>query len=178
MYKKTMETVDFGGTKRTEDYYFNLTAAELMEMQLSTEGGFKEMIAKIVNSQDTVEATKVFKTALCKSYGVLSPDGRKFIKNEAVLNDFLATQAYSDLYMELLTDANAATEFFNNVIPPGPGGEAQDPCAACTAWLEPDRQYGSCGGAVIAPTCKHREGNNLSGAARKLSYQESPWQDG
>ena len=117
MYKKTMETVDFGGTKRTEDYYFNLTAAELMEMQLSTEGGFKEMIEKIVNSQDTVEATKVFKTAICKSYGVLSPDGRKFIKNEAVLNDFLATQAYSDLYMELLTDANAATEFFDHVIP-------------------------------------------------------------
>ena len=47
MYKKTMETVDFGGTKRTEDYYFNLTAAELMEMELTTDGGYKEMIEKI-----------------------------------------------------------------------------------------------------------------------------------
>ena len=117
MYKKTMETVDFGGTKRTEDYYFNLTAAELMEMQLSTEGGFKEMIQRVVDAQNQTEMTQIFKKMLCKAYGVLSPDGRKFIKNEAVLNDFLATQAYSDLYMELLTDANAATEFFNNVIP-------------------------------------------------------------
>lgn len=117
MYKKTMETVDFGGTKRTEDYYFNLTAAELMEMQLSTEGGFKEMIQRVVDAKNQAEMTHIFKQMLCKAYGVLSPDGRKFIKNEAVLNDFLATQAYSDLYMELLTSTEAATEFFNNVIP-------------------------------------------------------------
>lgn len=117
MYKKTMETIDFGGTKRVEDYYFNLTAAELMEMQLSTEGGFKEMIERIVNAQNQTEMTKLFKKTICKSYGVLSPDGRKFIKNQAVLDDFLATQAYSDLYMEMLTNTEAATEFFNNVIP-------------------------------------------------------------
>ena len=104
MYKKTMETTDFGGTKRVEDYYFNLTAAELMEMQLSTEGGFKETIERIVNAQNQTEMTKLFKEMICKSYGVLSPDGRKFIKNQAVLEDFLATQAYSDLYMEMLTN--------------------------------------------------------------------------
>ena len=95
MYKKTMETIDFGGTKRVEDYYFNLTAAELMEMQLSTEGGFKEMIERIVNAQNQTEMTELFKKMICKSYGVLSPDGRKFIKNQAVLEDFLATQAVS-----------------------------------------------------------------------------------
>ena len=117
MYKKTMKTIDFGGTKRVEDYYFNLTAAELMEMQLSTEGGFKEMIERIVNAQNQTEMTELFKKMICKSYGVLSPDGRKFIKNQAVLDDFLATQAYSDLYMEMLTNTDAATEFFNNVIP-------------------------------------------------------------
>ena len=117
MYKKTMAATDIGGTKRVEDYYFNLTAAELMEMQLSTEGGFKEMIERIVNAQNQTEMTKLFKETICKSYGVLSPDGRKFIKNQAVLDDFLATQAYSDLYMEMLTNTEAATEFFNNVIP-------------------------------------------------------------
>ena len=117
MYKKTMETVDFGGTKRTEDYYFNLTKAELMEMQLTTEGGYKEMIEKILKAQDTKAMVEVFKSAICKAYGVLSPDGRKFVKNQAILDDFMATQAYSDLYMELLQDADAAAEFFNNVIP-------------------------------------------------------------
>lgn len=127
MYKKTMETIDFGGTKRVEDYYFNLTAAELMEMQLSTEGGFKEMIQRVVDAQNQTEMTQIFKKMLCKAYGVLSPDGRKFIKNQAVLDDFLATQAYSDLYMELLTDANAATEFFNNAIPQDPEEKLKTP---------------------------------------------------
>lgn len=44
MLKKTMTTVDFGGTERTEDYYFNLTRAEIMEMELTTEGGLVQMI--------------------------------------------------------------------------------------------------------------------------------------
>lgn len=117
MLKKTMTTVDFGGTERTEDYYFNLTRAEIMEMELTTEGGLVQMINRITAAQSQLELAKLFKQIICKSYGVLSPDGRKFIKNQAVLEDFLATQAYSDLYMEMLTNTEAATEFFNNVIP-------------------------------------------------------------
>ena len=117
MLKKTMTTVDFGGTKRTETYYFNLTKAEIMEMQLTTDGGFVQMIQKATDAQSNQELVKTFKDIICKSYGVLSPDGRKFIKNEAVLEDFMATQAFSDLYMELLNDENAAAEFFNGVLP-------------------------------------------------------------
>ena len=117
MLKKTMTTVDFGGTMRTEDYYFNLTESEIMEMQLSTEGGFAEMVKRITDAKSQLELTALFKTLICKSYGVLSPDGRKFIKNQAVLDDFMATQAYSDLYMELVQDAEKAAEFFNNILP-------------------------------------------------------------
>ena len=104
MLKKTMQTVDFGGTERTETYYFNLTKAEIMEMQLGTEGGFVEMIHRIVDAKSQLELAEMFKKIICKSYGVLSPDGRKFIKNQAVLDDFMATQAFSDLYMELVGD--------------------------------------------------------------------------
>nr|DAT69839.1 MAG TPA: hypothetical protein [Caudoviricetes sp.] len=117
MLKKTMTTVDFGGTQRTEDYYFNLTKAEIMEMQLSTEGGFVQLIEKITAAKSQLELAKLFKTILCKSYGVLSPDGRKFIKNQAVLEDFMATQAFSDLYMELTTDTNKAADFFEQILP-------------------------------------------------------------
>lgn len=117
MYKKTMNTVDFGGTQRTEDYYFNLTKAEIMEMQLGTEGGFVEMVRKITEAKSQLELAHLFKTMICKSYGVLSPDGRKFIKNQQVLDDFLATQAFSDLYMELIASEEKAAEFFNNVLP-------------------------------------------------------------
>mgnify|MGYP004690133947 CR=1 FL=1 len=117
MLKKTMTTVDFGGTTRTEDYYFNLTESEIIEMQLSTEGGLAAMAKRITDAKSQLELVALFKTMICKSYGVLSPDGRKFIKNQAVLDDFMATQAYSDLYMELVQDAEKAAEFFNNILP-------------------------------------------------------------
>lgn len=117
MLKKTMTTVDFGGTMRTEDYYFNLTESEIIEMQLSTEGGLAAMAKRITDAKNQLELVALFKTMICKSYGVLSPDGRKFIKNQAVLDDFMATQAYSDLYMELVQDAEKAAEFFNNILP-------------------------------------------------------------
>ena len=117
MLKKTMTTVDFGGTKRTEDYYFNLTKAEIMEMQLTTDGGFTQMIQKVTDAQNQQELVHLFKAILCKSYGVLSQDGRKFIKNQAILDDFMATQAFSDLYMELLSDEKVAADFFNGVLP-------------------------------------------------------------
>lgn len=118
MIKKTMTTVDFGGTERTEDYYFNLTKAEIMEMELNTEGGFNAMIKRIVEAKSQLELAQLFKQIICKSYGVLSPDGRKFIKNQAVLDDFMATQAFSDLYIELLGDGGKkAADFFEGVMP-------------------------------------------------------------
>ncbi len=117
MLKKTMTTVDFGGTTRTEDYYFNLTESEILEMQLNTEGGLAAMAKRIMDAKSQLELVALFKTLICKSYGVLSPDGRKFIKNQAVLDDFMATQAYSDLYMELAQNAEKAADFFNNILP-------------------------------------------------------------
>ena len=118
MLKKTMTTVDFGGTERTEDYYFNLTKAEIMEMQLCTDGGFVETVKKIVEAKNQLELTHLFKKIICASYGVLSPDGRKFVNNQQVLDDFMATQAYSDLYIELLSgDGKAAEDFVNGILP-------------------------------------------------------------
>ena len=117
MLKKTMTTVDFGGTERTEDYYFNLTRAEIMEMELTTEGGLVQMINRITAAQSQLELAKLFKQIICKSYGVLSPDGRKFIKNDAVLADFMSTQAYSDLYYKLASNGEAAAAFFEGILP-------------------------------------------------------------
>lgn len=128
MLKKTMTTVDFGGTERTEDYYFNLTKAEIMEMQLCTDGGFVETVKKIVEAKNQLELTRLFKKIICASYGVLSPDGRKFVKNQQVLDDFMATQAYSDLYIELLSgDGKAAEDFVNGILPKDLTNEAAKP---------------------------------------------------
>ena len=117
MFKKTITYEDYKGNTRTEDFYFNLNKAELVELELSTNGGLTVMMDRIIAAQDNPTLFKIFKDLVSKSYGVLSDDGRKFIKNQEVLDDFMQTEAYSIIFSELATNAEAAAEFFNNVIP-------------------------------------------------------------
>ena len=117
MYNKTVTYKDYKGNTRTEDFYFNLNKAELVELELSTKGGLTVTMDRIIAAQDNATLFKIFKDLVSKSYGVLSDDGRKFIKNQEVLDDFMQTEAYSIIFSELATNAEAAAEFFNNVIP-------------------------------------------------------------
>ena len=117
MLKKTIEYVDYNGVERKEDFYFNLTKAEIMEMEMSTEGGLAEMIEKIVATQNTPAIIKIFKQLVLKAYGEKSPDGKRFIKSEELSNAFEQTEAYSELFMELATNADAAAKFVNGIVP-------------------------------------------------------------
>lgn len=120
MLKKTMTYTDYNGVERTEDFYFNLTKAEVMEMEMSTSGGLSEMINKIVATQDVPAIIKIFKDIILKSYGEKSLDGKKFVKSEELSNAFSQTEAYSMLFMELATDAEAASNFINAIVPDVP----------------------------------------------------------
>lgn len=117
MIKRTITYTDYNGNERTEDFHFNLTKAELMEMELCENGGLGEMIKRIVAAQDTPEIIKVFKKIILKSYGEKSPDGKRFVKSEELATAFSQTEAYSILFMELSTNTEAAIKFVNGVIP-------------------------------------------------------------
>ena len=117
MLKKTITYTDYNGNELTEDFYFNLSKAEIMEMEMSTAGGLTEMIQKIVAAQDTPAIIKVFKELILKAYGEKSPDGKRFIKSDEISTAFSQTEAYSQLFMELATDADAAAKFVNGIIP-------------------------------------------------------------
>lgn len=117
MLKKTITYTDFNNVERSEDFYFNLTQAEVMEMEMSTVGGLSEMIQRIIAAQDTPSIIKVFKDLVLKSYGEKSPDGKRFIKTPELAEAFSQTEAYSVLFMELATDADSAAAFVNGIIP-------------------------------------------------------------
>ena len=117
MLKKTITYTDYNDVTRTEDFYFNLSKAELMEMEMSTSGGLAEMIKKIVAAQDTPSIIKIFKELILKAYGEKSSDGKRIVKSEEISNAFAQTEAFSDLFMELATDADAASAFVNGIIP-------------------------------------------------------------
>ena len=117
MLKKTMTYVDYNGTERTENFYFNLTKAEIMEMEMGTAGGLVEMINKIVDAKDAPAIINVFKELILKAYGEKSADGKRFIKSKEISDAFAQTEAYSELFMELATNADKASEFVNGIIP-------------------------------------------------------------
>ena len=124
MLKKTITYTDYNGVERKEDFYFNLTKAEIMEMEMSTSGGLTEMINRIVAAQDAPAIIKIFKELVLKAYGVKSPDGKRFIKSDELATEFAQTEAYSQLFMELATDAEAASAFVNGIVPNVEGMDA------------------------------------------------------
>ena len=117
MIKKTITYTDYNGAERTEDFYFNLSKAEITEMEMGVKGGLTETITRIVAAQDSPAIIKIFKDLILKAYGVKSPDGKRFEKSEELSTEFAQTEAYSNLFMELAFDANKAAEFINGIVP-------------------------------------------------------------
>ena len=116
MIKKTVTYTDYNGAERTEDFYFNLSKAEVMEMELSINGGLAEKIQRITAAQNAPEIIKVFKDLILKGYGEKSPDGKRFIKSKELSEAFSQTEAYSEIFMELATNADIAAKFVNGMI--------------------------------------------------------------
>ena len=117
MLKKTIKYTDYDGNEREEDFYFNLSKAEVTEMELSKEGGMYEYIKKISAAQNAPELIKLFKEIITKSYGEKSLDGKRFIKNKELTEAFTQTEAYSELFVELASNADEAVKFINGIMP-------------------------------------------------------------
>lgn len=118
MLKKTIIYTDLDGNPITEDFYFRLNKAEVAELELSHEGGLQTYLKEIIASKDGRAVIDKFKEIILLAVGRRSEDGRRFVKNQEIADDFLQTNAYSELFMELVTDADAATDFIKGILPP------------------------------------------------------------
>lgn len=127
MFKKSITYTDYDGNERTENFFFNLSKAECMEMELSTSGGIQQMVERIIAEKDQAQLVKLFKEIILKAYGQKSPDGKRFYKSPEISAEFAATEAYSELFMELATNSDAATMFMTSVLPAVPEGTALTP---------------------------------------------------
>ncbi len=117
MLKKTIDYEDFDGNQRTEDFYFNLTEAEITELELSMNGGLSQMLEKIIQENDQKKIIEYFKRIVLMSYGEKSLDGKHFVKSDEIRQGFASTAAFSEIFMELASDADAAVAFVNGVMP-------------------------------------------------------------
>lgn len=121
MHKETITYTDYNDVERTEDYYFNLNQAELLDLETGVTGGYTAMIKKIIAAQDTPTLMDIFRKLILMAYGEKSADGRQFIKEDEnghkLANAFKQTEAYSTLYIKLATDDKAASKFIEGIIP-------------------------------------------------------------
>ena len=124
MLKKTITYEDFNGEKVSEDFFFHLSKAELVELELSHQGGLSESLQKIIADEDGKSIIAEFKNIILSAYGKRSEDGKRFVKNATVREEFESSEAYSALFMELVTNADTAVEFINGIIPTNLGEEA------------------------------------------------------
>lgn len=116
MYKEKITYVDFDGNERTEDLYFNLSKTELLEMQISEEGGFDKKLEKIIESGTDKEVYMLMRDVVEKSYGIKSADGRKFQKTKEIFDDFASTNAFDEFVWALVNDVKRCEAFVNGVI--------------------------------------------------------------
>jgi hypothetical protein len=117
MLKETIKYVDYNGIERTEDFYFNLSETEIIEMASTTEGDLAEELKKMVESKDGSRIMKTFKDLVARAYGEKSADGRRFVKSPEISKAFFETEAYNKLFMRLVTEPEYAANFIAGIIP-------------------------------------------------------------
>lgn len=130
MLKKTITYEDFNGETVSEDFFFHLSKAELIELEMSHKGGLSAALQRIVESEDGKGIIAEFKNIILSSYGKKSEDGKRFIKNQQLREEFESSEAYSELFMELVTNTDSAIEFVNGVVPTDMAQEAARIAAA------------------------------------------------
>lgn len=117
MITQTIKYEDYDGNEVTEDFYFNLTKLEVMEMEIRHEGGLSNYIEKLTKTTAGVEAYDLFKTIILSSCGKKSDDGRRFLKSPEITADFEQSPALGELIFGFLEDGNSAAEFIRGLLP-------------------------------------------------------------
>jgi len=116
MVKKTIKYVDFNGNENEETLYFNLSKSELTMIELGKKDGMSNFIKEAVESGDNAAIVRTFADIIIQAYGEKSEDGKRFIKNERMKEDFKNSAAYDALFMEIVTEPESANNFIQSLI--------------------------------------------------------------
>ena len=118
MLAKPITYTDYNGVERTETFYFNLSQAELIDMQLGGKDGlYSNKLQKMIDNHDAAAIVATIKEFVLKSYGEKTDDGKRFIKSPEISEAFMQTEAYSQLITELLSDDAKSSEFILGIMP-------------------------------------------------------------
>lgn len=125
MIKKTIKYYDYNDVEVTEDFYFNFDKLEMLEMEISHEGGVQAHMEKLIESEQSVEIYNIFKELILKSVGRKSEDGRRFLKNDEIRTDFEMSPALPELIYSFFKNGTEAADFVKGLLPARALAEAE-----------------------------------------------------
>lgn len=117
MLKRNITYENFDGEEVTDVFYFNISEPELVELEVRYERGLERFIEQIVEAKDNKTLVGLFKEIILMAYGEKSEDGKRFIKSDEISEAFSQTNAFNALFMEFITDEQAAADFIIGVVP-------------------------------------------------------------
>lgn len=117
MLKKEVNYTDFDGNEVKDVLWFHLNEIEIKEMDKDISGGLIKYMEKIIDTDNADALIDIFKDLMIRSYGIKTPDGKHFYKNDEIKNDFIHSAVFPKLYMEFITNTNAAVDFINGIVP-------------------------------------------------------------
>ena len=117
MLKRPITYTDFDGNEITEDFYFNLSASDIVNLDAKYEGGLEGAIKRIAAAEDKTAMIMEMEKVILASYGERSEDGKRFRKSDELSSDFRYHAAYDVLFFEIISDENKMVEFITQVIP-------------------------------------------------------------
>lgn len=126
MLAEKIKYVDLDGQELEETFYFNLSKAEMVELELIY-GGLEDYMNRLVQDRNTAELVKFYKAFILKAYGERGVDRKRFIKSQELRDKFEQTDAFSELFCKLTLDIDYAKRFLMGILPIGDGANLDKP---------------------------------------------------
>jgi hypothetical protein len=121
MLKKPIKYKDFDEQDVEEEFYFNISEAEVIELEHEHKGGMSGWLEELVKIEDNRQMFAELKKIILLSYGEKSPDGKQFLKKDSegrpLSAQFEQSAAYNALMFEIFSDEGNAAAFLTGVFP-------------------------------------------------------------
>lgn len=117
MILQRINYVDLNGDTQEEIHYFHLSKAEIIELEMTKDGSLSAIMKTMIEKQDATEILPFIKLVVSKAYGTRSVDGKNFIKDPQVTNNFLTSEAFAEFFVGLMQNPERASEFFEGLAP-------------------------------------------------------------
>ena len=119
MFTHTVEYVDFNGNSREEKLHFHLSLPEVTRIEAEIGKSLEDHIKELTTNNRLKDLLDFLEKMLLTAYGEKTEDGKSFRKNAEIRDMFEHSQAYAEIFEQVLTNHGLARKFGEQVADNG-----------------------------------------------------------